>query len=159
MGTSNQLSIKQIICFNIIAAEKVAGDVCQGLAVKLAKEFIYHNRDMDANEISYISRQCEIALQNIFELGLTEAKNNIMGTNNKQSILEGRKWDVIESVDGYFSGEKNGVIIQGTTMSDLYEKCKSFDIASVMEKIKTGDNLNDWEKRLIKVNKKLLENQ
>lgn len=29
-----------------------------------------------------------------------------MGTNNKQSILEGRKWDVIESVDGYFSGEK-----------------------------------------------------
>lgn len=29
MGTSNQLSIKQIICFNIIAAEKVAGDVCQ----------------------------------------------------------------------------------------------------------------------------------
>lgn len=78
-----------------------------------------------------------------------------MGTNNKQSILEGRKWDVIESVDGYFSGEKNGVIIQGTTMSDLYEKCKSFD----MEKIKTGDNLNDWEKRLIKVNKKLLVNQ
>ena len=44
-----------------------------------------------------------------------------MGTNNKQAILEGRKWDVIESVDGYFSGEKNGVIIQGTTMSDLYE--------------------------------------
>lgn len=69
MGTNKQLSIKQIICFNIIAAEKVAGDVCQGLAVKLAKEFIYHNRDMDANEISYISRQCEIALQNIFELG------------------------------------------------------------------------------------------
>lgn len=29
-----------------------------------------------------------------------------MGTNNKQYILEGRKWDVIESVDGYFSGEK-----------------------------------------------------
>lgn len=82
-----------------------------------------------------------------------------MRTNNKQYILEGRKWDVIESVDGYFSGEKNGVIIQGTTMSDLYEKCKSFDIASVMEKIKTGDNLNDWEKRLIKINKKLLENQ
>ena len=80
MGTSNQLSIKQIICFNIIAAEKVAGDVCQGLAVKLAKEFIYHNRDMDANEISYISQQCEIALQNISELGLTEAKNN--ETNN-----------------------------------------------------------------------------
>ena len=78
MGTNKQLSIKQIICFNIIAAEKVAGDVCQGLAVKLAKEFIYHNRDMDANEISYISRQCEIALQNIFELGLTEAKNNEM---------------------------------------------------------------------------------
>lgn len=78
MGTSNQLSIKQIICFNIIAAEKVAGDVCQGLAVKLAKEFIYHNRDMDANEISYISRQCEIALQNILELGLTEAKNKEM---------------------------------------------------------------------------------
>lgn len=130
-----------------------------GIAVKLGKAFIYDNRD----EISYISQQCEIALQNISELGLTEAKNNemnnIMGTNNKQSILEGRKWDVIESVDGYFSGEKNGVIIQGTTMSDLYEKCKSFDIASVMEKIKTGDNLNDWEKRLIKVNKKLLENQ
>lgn len=82
-----------------------------------------------------------------------------MGTNNKQAILESRKWDVIESVDGYFSGEKNGVIIQGTTMSDLYERCKYFDIASVMEKIKTGDNLNDWEKRLIKVNKKLLENQ
>lgn len=78
MGTNKQLSIKQIICFNIIAAEKVAGDVCQGLAVKLAKEFIYHNRDMDANEISYISRQCEIALQNISELGLTEAKNNEM---------------------------------------------------------------------------------
>lgn len=147
MGTSNHLSIKQIICFNIIAAEKVAGNICQGLAVKLGKAF------------SYISRQCEIALQNISELGLTEAKNNIMGTNNKQYILEGRKWDVIESVDGYFSGEKNGVIIQGTTMSDLYEKCKSFDIASVMEKIKTGDNLNDWEKRLIKVNKKLLVNQ
>lgn len=78
MGTSNQLSIKQIICFNIIAAEKVAGDVCQGLAVKLAKEFIYHNRDMDANEILYISQQCAIALQNISELGLTEAKNNEM---------------------------------------------------------------------------------
>lgn len=31
-----------------------------------------------ANEISYISRQCEIALQNISELGLTEAKNNEM---------------------------------------------------------------------------------
>lgn len=61
-----------------MASEKVAGDVCQGLAVKLAKEFIYHNRDMDANEISYISRQCEIALQNISELGLTEAKNNEM---------------------------------------------------------------------------------
>ena len=29
MGTNKQLSIKQIICFNIIAAEKVAGDVCQ----------------------------------------------------------------------------------------------------------------------------------
>lgn len=54
MGTSNQLSIKQIICFNIIAAEKVAGDVCQGLAVKLAKEFIYHNRDMDAKEMNNI---------------------------------------------------------------------------------------------------------
>lgn len=78
MGTSNKLSIKQIICFNIIAAEKVAGDVCQGLAVKLAKEFIYHNRDIDVNEISYISQQCEIALQNISELGLTEAKNNEM---------------------------------------------------------------------------------
>lgn len=65
MGTIKQISIKQIICSNIMAAEKVAGDVCQGLAVKLAKEFIYHNRDMDANEISYISRQCEIALQNI----------------------------------------------------------------------------------------------
>lgn len=83
----------------------------------------------------------------------------IMRTNNKQYILEGRKWDVIESVDGYFSGEKNGVIIQGTTMSDLYEKCKSFDIDSVMEKIKTGVDLNEWEKRLIKVNKKLLSNQ
>lgn len=78
MGTIKQISIKQIICSNIMAAEKVAGDVCQGLAVKLAKEFIYHNRDMDANEISYISRQCEIALQNISELGLTEAKNNEM---------------------------------------------------------------------------------
>lgn len=82
-----------------------------------------------------------------------------MGTNNKQSILEGHKWDVIESIDGYFSGEKNGVIIQGETMSELYEKCKYFDIASVMEKIKTGVDLNDWEKRLIKVNKKLLANQ
>lgn len=82
-----------------------------------------------------------------------------MGTNNKQSILEGRKWDIIESVDGYFSGEKNGVIIQGATMSELYEKCKSFDIASVMEKIKTDVDLNDCEKRLIKVNKKLLANQ
>lgn len=78
MGTSNQLSIKQIICFNIIAAEKVAGDVCQGLAVKLGKAFIYDNRDIDVNEISYISQQCEIALQNISELGLTEAKNNEM---------------------------------------------------------------------------------
>lgn len=78
MGTIRQISIKQIICSNIMAAEKVAGDVCQGLAVKLAKEFIYHNRDMDANEISYISRQCEIALQNISELGLTEAENNEM---------------------------------------------------------------------------------
>lgn len=29
-----------------------------------------------------------------------------MGTNNKQSILEGRKWDVIESVDGYFPGKR-----------------------------------------------------
>ena len=71
-----------------------------------------------------------------------------MGTNNKQSILEGRKWDVIESVDGYFSGEKNGVIIQGTTMSDLYEKCKSFDIASVMEKINTGDISLPYEKEI-----------
>jgi hypothetical protein len=78
MGTIKQISIKQIVCSNIIAAEKVAGDVCQGLAIKLAKEFIYHNRDMDANEISYISRQCEIALQNTFELGLTEAKNKEM---------------------------------------------------------------------------------
>lgn len=78
MGTIKQISIKQIICFNIMAAEKVAGDVCQGLAVKLAKEFIYHNRDMDANEISYISQQCAIALQNISELGLTEAKNKEM---------------------------------------------------------------------------------
>lgn len=41
MGTIKQISIKQIICFNIIAAEKVAGDVCQGLAVKLGKAFIY----------------------------------------------------------------------------------------------------------------------
>lgn len=73
MGT-----IKQIICSNIMEAEKVAGNVCQGLAVKLAKAFIYHNRDMDANEISYISQQCEIALQNISELGLTEAKNKEM---------------------------------------------------------------------------------
>lgn len=78
MGTIKQISIKQIICSNIIAAEKVAGNICQGLAVKLAKEFIYHNRDMDVNEILYISRQCEIALQNISELGLTEAKNNEM---------------------------------------------------------------------------------
>ena len=76
MVTSNQLSIKQIICFNIIAAEKVAGNICQGLAVKLGKAFIYDNRDID--EISYISQQCEIALQNISELGLTEAKNNEM---------------------------------------------------------------------------------
>ncbi len=29
-----------------------------------------------------------------------------MGTNNKQSILEGRKWDVIESVDGFFPGKR-----------------------------------------------------
>lgn len=78
MGTNKQLSIKQIICFNIIAAEKVAGDVCQGLAVKLGKAFIYDNRDIDANEISYISQQCAIALQNISELGLTEAKNKEM---------------------------------------------------------------------------------
>lgn len=78
MGTSNQLSIKQIICFNIIAAEKVAGNICQGLAVKLGKAFIYDNRDIDVNEISYISQQCAIALQNISELGLTEVKNNEM---------------------------------------------------------------------------------
>lgn len=78
MGTSNKLSIKQIICFNIIAAEKVAGNICQGLAVKLGKAFIYDNRDIDVNEISYISQQCEIALQNISKLGLTEAKNNEM---------------------------------------------------------------------------------
>lgn len=78
MGTNKQLSIKQIICFNIIAAEKVVGDVCQGLAIKLAKAFIYDSRDIDADEISYISQQCEIALQNISELGLTEAKNNEM---------------------------------------------------------------------------------
>ena len=78
MGTIKQISIKQIICSNIMASEKVASDVCQGLAVKLAKEFIYHNRDIDADEISYISQQCEIALQNISELGLTEAKNNEM---------------------------------------------------------------------------------
>lgn len=78
MGTSNQLSIKQIICFNIIAAEKVAGNICQGLAVKLGKAFIYDNRDIDVNEISYISQQCGIALQNISKLGLTEAKNNEM---------------------------------------------------------------------------------
>lgn len=78
MGTIKQISIKQIICFNIIAAEKVAGNICQGLAVKLGKAFIYDNRDIDVNEISYISQQCEIALQNISKLGLTEAKNNEM---------------------------------------------------------------------------------
>lgn len=78
MGTNKQLIIKQIICSNIIAAEKVAGNICQGLAVKLGKAFIYDNRDIDVNEISYISQQCEIALQNISELGLTEAKNNEM---------------------------------------------------------------------------------
>lgn len=70
MGTNKQLSIKQIICSNIIAAEKVA--------VKLAKAFIYDSRDIDADEISYICQQCEIALQNISELGLTEAKNKEM---------------------------------------------------------------------------------
>lgn len=78
MGTIKQISIKQIICSNIMAAEKVAGNICQGLAVKLGKAFIYDNRDIDVNEISYISQQCEIALQNISELGLTEAKNNEM---------------------------------------------------------------------------------
>lgn len=78
MGANKQLSIKQIICSNIIASEKVAGNICQGLAVKLGKAFIYDNRDIDVNEISYISQQCEIALQNISELGLTEAKNNEM---------------------------------------------------------------------------------
>lgn len=60
MGTSNQLSIKQIICFNIIAAEKVAGNICQGLAVKLGKAFIYDNRDIDVNEISYIRLRFKI---------------------------------------------------------------------------------------------------
>lgn len=80
MGTDKRLSIKQIICSNIIAAGKVAGDVCQGLAIKLAKAFIYDSRDIDADEISSISRQCEIALQNISGLGLTEARNN--ETNN-----------------------------------------------------------------------------
>ena len=45
MGTIKQISIKQIICSNIIAAEKVAGDVCQGLAIKLSKAFIYDSRD------------------------------------------------------------------------------------------------------------------
>ena len=52
--------------------------MCQGLAVKLGEAFIYDNRDIDANEISYISQQCAIALQNISELGLTEAKNKEM---------------------------------------------------------------------------------
>ena len=80
MGTNKQLSIKQIIFFNIIAAEIVAGVVCLLLSIILAKEFIYDSRDIDADEISYISQQCEIALQNISELGLTEAKNN--ETNN-----------------------------------------------------------------------------
>lgn len=80
MGTNKRPSIKQIICPNIIAAGKVAGDVCQGLAIKLAKAFIYDRRDIDADEISYISRQCEIALQDISESGLTEAKDN--ETNN-----------------------------------------------------------------------------
>jgi hypothetical protein len=89
MGTSNQLSIKQIICFNIIAAEKVAGNICQGLAVKLGKAFIYDNRDIDVNEISYISQQCAIALQNISELGLTEAKNKEM--NNIISKYNGNE--------------------------------------------------------------------
>lgn len=56
----------------------VAGNICQGLAVKLGKAFIYDRRDIDVNEISYISQQCEIALQNISKLGLTEAKNNEM---------------------------------------------------------------------------------
>lgn len=65
-----------------IAAEKVAGNICQGLAVKLGKAFIYDNRDIDVNEISYISQQCEIALQNISELGLTEVKNNIIAKYN-----------------------------------------------------------------------------
>lgn len=80
MGTDKQPSIKQVICPDIIAAGKVAGDVCQGLAIKPAKAFIYDSRDIDADEISYISRQCGIALQNISGLGLTEAKNN--ETNN-----------------------------------------------------------------------------
>ena len=80
MGTNKRLSIKQIICHNIIASGKVAGDVCQGLAIKPAKAFIYDIRDIDADEIPYISRQCGIALQNISGSGLTEARDN--GTNN-----------------------------------------------------------------------------
>lgn len=76
METDRRPGIKQIICYNIIAAGKVAGDVCQGLAVKPAKAFIYDSRDADAGEIPYIGRQCGIAS----EPGLTEAGNN--GTNN-----------------------------------------------------------------------------
>lgn len=78
MKTIKQLDIKQIICLNIIAAEQVAENVCQGLAIKLAKAYIYDNRDIDTDEIAYIDRQCEIALRNISNLGLTEAKNKEM---------------------------------------------------------------------------------
>lgn len=50
MKTNKQLSVKQIICANIIAAEEVAGNVCQGLAVKLAKAFTA-DKDIEFNNI------------------------------------------------------------------------------------------------------------
>lgn len=88
MGTIKQLDIKQMICLNIIAAEQVAENVCQDHAVKLAKAYIYNNQDIDTDEIVYINRQCEIALRNISNLGLTEAKNkalhNIAANLNKR---------------------------------------------------------------------------
>lgn len=84
MKTNKQLSVKQIICANIIAAEEVAGNVCQGLAVKLAKAFVFSKRGLNMDELCYISQQCEIALENIHELSLTADKdiefNNICKT-------------------------------------------------------------------------------
>lgn len=76
MVQEKQFSIKQAICASVIATERMNLSVCQGLAIKLAKKGISSSPEISADEMSYISRQAEIAANNIAELGLTEQAKN-----------------------------------------------------------------------------------